>query len=164
MFRSGSKAKNLDKGSLTIVWGGIFIGIALAIVSEYYCYISIANSSIVQHLGLFVIVFGVAGRFYVIHSLGKFFTVDVAIQEHHTLKKDGFYKYLRHPSYTFSLLSFVGFGLSLNSWIALAILMIPVTAAMLYRIVVEERVLTEQFGTEYSDYIKTTYRLLPFIY
>jgi protein-S-isoprenylcysteine O-methyltransferase Ste14 len=35
---------------------------------------------------------------------------------------------------------------------------------MLYRIVVEERVLTEQFGTEYSDYIKTTYRLLPFIY
>jgi protein-S-isoprenylcysteine O-methyltransferase Ste14 len=164
MFRSGSKVKDLDKGSLTLVWCAIFFGISLAIASKYYCFIPIANSPIVQHIGLFVIVFGIAGRFYAINSLGKFFTVNIAIHEHHLLKKNGLYKYIRHPSYTFSLLSFTGFGLSLNSWIALTILMVPVTAAMLYRIVVEEKVLKEQFGTEYSDYIKNTYRLLPFIY
>lgn len=29
---------------------------------------------------------------------------------------------------------------------------------------IEEKLLTDQFGTEYSDYMNKTYRLIPWIY
>jgi protein-S-isoprenylcysteine O-methyltransferase Ste14 len=38
------------------------------------------------------------------------------------------------------------------------------TAALMYRIHVEERALTEAFGNEYVDYSRVTKRLLPGIY
>jgi isoprenylcysteine carboxyl methyltransferase (ICMT) family protein YpbQ len=37
-------------------------------------------------------------RLAIIATLGQFFTVEVTIKQNHKLKKDGFYKYLRHPS------------------------------------------------------------------
>jgi protein-S-isoprenylcysteine O-methyltransferase Ste14 len=41
---------------------------------------------------------------------------------------------------------------------------LAVIPAMLYRIRVEERALTERFGDEYTEYCKKTKRLIPFIY
>jgi protein-S-isoprenylcysteine O-methyltransferase Ste14 len=43
------------------------------------------------------------------------------------------------------------------------VLILP-TAALLYRIHVEEMALTEAFGEEYLEYSRTTKRLLPGIY
>ncbi|WP_091394853.1 methyltransferase family protein [Flavobacterium noncentrifugens] len=65
--------------------------------------------------------------------------------ENHKLKTDGFYKFLRHPSYFASLVSFVGFGISLNNWIALAIITTAIFTAFAYRIQVEEKVLGRIF-------------------
>jgi len=103
-------------------------------------------------------------RFISIWSLGKFFTVDVTIRDNHKIKQDGLYRIIRHPSYTGMLLSFIGLGISINNWISLLTISILVTIAMLYRIKIEERALKDQFGSEYSDYMKRTYRLIPWIY
>ena len=107
---------------------------------------------------------GIIFRLYAIKTLGRYFTVNVTIREGHKIIKQGLYKYLRHPSYTGSLLSFVGFGISLNNWVSFLIVMIPVTASFIRRMNIEERALTEQFGEEYITYKKQTWRLLPFIY
>jgi protein-S-isoprenylcysteine O-methyltransferase Ste14 len=96
--------------------------------------------------------------------LGRFFTVNVTIRDDHKLIQSGFYKYLRHPSYTGSLLSFLGFGLSLDNWLSLAIIFLPTLFAFIYRMKVEENVLSEQFGEQYQDYILKTKRIIPFIY
>jgi protein-S-isoprenylcysteine O-methyltransferase Ste14 len=103
-------------------------------------------------------------RFIAIYSLGRFFTVDLTIKDNHKIKKDGLYRLLRHPSYSGSLLSFLGYGLSLNDWISLIVIFIPVTIAFLYRIRIEEKLLTDQFGNDYIDYMKKTNCLIPFIY
>src|SRR5690606_35430450 len=107
---------------------------------------------------------GMILRFTAIASLGRFFTVDVAIREGHTIKQDGLYKYIRHPAYTGSLLSFLGFGISLNNWISLLVVMVPMTAAFLYRIRLEEDMLTTEFGEAYEAYKRRNYRLVPGAY
>lgn len=91
-------------------------------------------------------------RFFAVFTLGKFFTVDVALRPDHKIKKNGLYKIIRHPSYTGSLLSFFGFGLSLNNWISLFIIIFLVFPSFLYRIKVEENLLLKHFGEEFLNY------------
>jgi len=45
-----------------------------------------------------------------------------------------------------SLLSFIGFGISLNNWFSLITIASLVTIAFLYRIKIEEKTLIEQIG------------------
>jgi len=118
----------------------------------------------ITYLGLALIVIGVIIRLIIIKSLGSFFTANVTIKQNHKLKTDGFYRFLRHPSYTALLLSFIGFGISLNNWISLMIIVITILIVFINRIRIEEKVLIEYFGQEYLDYKKTTKALIPFIY
>lgn len=118
----------------------------------------------IQYIGLGIIISGMVFRFFAIRSLGRLFTVDVTIREDHKLKKNGLYRVIRHPSYFGSLLSFTGFGISLNNWISLIILICFISAAFLYRIKIEEKALTDHFGAEYLEYKKNTFCLIPWIY
>ncbi|SFI28607.1 methyltransferase family protein [Halpernia frigidisoli] len=164
-MRSGSRAENSkDKKSLSYLWivigFSIFFGIFIAKASHFPFY----SNEIFQIIGLAFLMLGVIFRLVVVYNLGKYFTVDVTIVKDHKLITDGFYKYIRHPSYSFSLLTFVGLALVLNNWIAAIVLLIPVFSMFLWRIKIEEKVLTEQFGSEYTDYMKRTKKLIPFIY
>lgn len=165
LFRSGNYGKkNLDRGSIRIIWITIGIANTLGILSVVFLKAPLSHQPMIQFLGLLLIVAGIIIRFIAVFSLRRFFTVDVTILDDHAVKMDGMYKLIRHPSYLGSLISFLGFGISLNNWISLIVILIPVTIAMLYRIRIEERLLTEHFGPEYSDYMIKTYRLIPWIY
>ena len=74
------------------------------------------------------------------------------------------YRFVRHPAYTGSLLSFLGLGLAFNNWLSLGLIFIPVLAAFLYRIKVEEKVLRGAFGRDYESYSAETARLIPWIF
>lgn len=156
--------KNQDKNSLGLIWITIIISMILAVEISIKFYLPISTFQFARNLGLVMIVTGIILRLLVINSLGKYFTADVTIRQGHQLKKDGFYKYLRHPSYSASLLSFIGFGISLNNWISLIIIVAAILFAFIRRINVEEKALTEHFGQEYIDYKKGTYRLVPLVY
>lgn len=164
-MRSGSAdAKGKDQKSLSRLWlvigFSIFFGIFVARATVFPFY----QNEGIQMLGLAFLILGVVFRLMVINNLGKYFTVDVTIREDHQLKTNGFYKYVRHPSYSFSLLTFVGLAIVLNNYISAIILVVPVFLMFLYRIKIEEQVLTERFGKQYTDYLKKTKRLIPFIY
>jgi protein-S-isoprenylcysteine O-methyltransferase Ste14 len=62
------------------------------------------------------------------------------------------------------LLVFLAVGLHARNWIGLAVAFLPTTAALLYRMDVEERALTEAFGEEYVAYSRDTKRLVPGLY
>ncbi|MCF6181646.1 isoprenylcysteine carboxylmethyltransferase family protein [Lutibacter sp.] len=164
LLRSKNKgSKNKDNGTLKILWVLILIAIFLAIFVSHFNF-PITKNTAIYYVGLLFICTGVIFRFAVIAYLGKFFTVDVTIKENHKLKTDGFYKYVRHPSYAASLLSFIGFGLSYNNWVSLLILVVIISTAFLIRIKTEEKVLINYFGKEYLNYKKSTKKLIPFIY
>jgi protein-S-isoprenylcysteine O-methyltransferase Ste14 len=62
------------------------------------------------------------------------------------------------------LVIFTAIGLYERNWISLAVVLIFPTAALLYRIHVEEMALAEAFGEQHLNYRKVTWRLLPGIY
>jgi protein-S-isoprenylcysteine O-methyltransferase Ste14 len=165
LYRSKNNDKpNLDMGSLRIIWITIGLANSLGILSAVFIDLPISDYFLIPFIGLFIIAGGIILRFISVLSLGKFFTVDVTILKDHKIKKDGMYRLIRHPSYTGSLISFLGFGLSLSNLISLFIIIIPVFFAMIHRIKIEEKLLVDQFGIEYIDYMKKTYRLIPWIY
>jgi protein-S-isoprenylcysteine O-methyltransferase Ste14 len=165
MLRSGSRdRKDLDKGSILIIWITIGIAITAGVLAEVYVKCPIGHSATIPVVGLGLIILGMIIRFAAIISLGRFFTVDVTIREGHRLKTDGLYRFVRHPSYAGSILSFIGFGLSLNNWISLPVISLPVTLAIIYRIHIEEKLLLQEFGEEFREYRKKTWRLVPLIF
>jgi len=165
MLKSGKEdQKNKDKSTLNILWLAIPFSIVSSIFMSYKIHFPIAESSWILYLGELFILTGIVFRYIIIRSLGKYFTVDVTIRQDHKIKKEGFYKYLRHPSYAFSLLTSLGLGLYLNNWLSLIFAFIPPFLAFAYRIKIEEQALVEQFGDEYLEYRKGTKKLIPFIY
>lgn len=164
MLKSGQNTKKKDKSTLNILWIVIVPSIFFAVFVSNRFQFPISKEKWIFFLGEGCIIIGILFRWIIIRSLGKYFTVDVSIREDHQIKKEGFYKYMRHPSYAFALLTFVGLGLFLNNWISLAIAFIPPFLAFNYRIKVEEQALVEQFGDEYIQYRKETKKLIPFIY
>ncbi|UMQ40630.1 isoprenylcysteine carboxylmethyltransferase family protein [Chryseobacterium sp. Y16C] len=164
VFTSTQNAKKKDKSTLNVLWIVIIPSISLAIFISDVSRFPISKGEWIYFLGESCIAIGILFRWIIIRSLGKYFTVDVSIREDHQIKKEGFYKYMRHPSYTFALLTFVGLGLFLNNWVSFAVAFIPPFLAFNYRIKVEEQALIEQFGDEYIQYKKQTRRLIPFIY
>jgi len=165
LFRSKTtNSKDLDKNSLRLIWLTIAISITLGVFSSFHLRFLMVESSWLKYSGLLIIICGMIIRFIAIKTLGKLFTVDLSINENHELIVNGIYKYIRHPAYTGSLLSFLGLGLSLNNWISLIIIFVPVLISFLYRIHVEESLLLEQVGLNYNDYKKSSKRLIPMVY
>lgn len=165
ILKSGNEdQKGKDQSTLNILWIAIPLSIALSVTISYVTAFPISDEVWIYYSGTIVIWTGIILRFLIIRSLGKYFTVDVTIRENHKIKKEGFYKYIRHPSYAFSLLTSLGLGLYLNNWLSLLLAFMIPFVAFSYRIMVEERALIGQFGKEYLDYRKKTKKLIPFIY
>lgn len=165
ILKSGEKdKKDKDRSTLNILWMAIPGSILSAVAASYLTRIPISDEVWIHYTGAACLWIGITVRFAIIRSLGKYFTVDITIREDHKIKTEGFYKYLRHPSYAFSLLTSLGLGLYLNNWLSLVLAFAIPFAAFSYRIAVEERTLIEQFGEAYLEYRRKTKKLIPFIY
>jgi protein-S-isoprenylcysteine O-methyltransferase Ste14 len=164
--RSGTKAADsLDRSSLRVLWIAIMASVTAGILAaDLGRGVFGGRGTPWPAFGLALIVAGLVVRWWAILSLKQAFTVDVAIAADQRLVDHGLYRLIRHPSYTGSLLSFAGFGLVLGNWVSLAAVVIPTTAAFLYRIGVEERALRAGFGEPYARYMQRTRRLIPFLY
>ncbi len=103
-MRAGNRDRTDDRGSLRLI----------AIVFSISWWISIAvfwgvpqasiDSRAVFGAGLIIMAAGQLLRWWSVATLGRLFTVNVAIREGHRLVDSGPYHYLRHPSYTAILL------------------------------------------------------------
>ena len=165
LMRSGTNdKKKQDKGSIVFIWVMIALAISMGIMFSINNRFYISNQQLIPYIGIITIVVGMVFRFISIWTLGRLFTVDVTIRDNHTIKKNGIYSIVRHPSYLGSLVSFIGFGISLNSWLSLMAIAVLMTIAFIYRIKIEEKVLINQFGADYLEYKKKTYGLIPWIY
>ena len=103
-------------------------------------------------------------RFWAQQALGRYFTGEVAVQRDHQLAQSGPYRWVRHPAYTGGLLSAVGFGLMLSTWLGALISGAMLVWAYIARVPREEALLLEQFGEAYRSYMARTKRFLPFVF
>ena len=107
---------------------------------------------------------GVLLRVWSVRVLDRFFTIHVAIQDDHELIRHGPYRWVRHPSYTGALCTFLCFPLALGTLAGLAAMLVLVVPGFLYRIRVEERALQQAFPQQYPAYAQSTRRLIPFLW
>jgi len=154
-----SIAAQKDKGSFWAViaasWASIFV---IFIIRSF----DIGTfSGIVQYIGLGLFAAGIALREWSVFILGKHFTVRVQVREKAKLITQGPYNYIRHPSYTGSLLILTGASLAVGTWPGAIFALTANLIAYRYRIQVEEKALQEAFGSDYEEYRRRTWKLFP---
>jgi len=163
--RSPGENKKHDNSSLKVLWITLVFSISLGIfISRFNMGRIEIQSPLIHYFGLLLIISGLIMRWIAILQLKEFFTVTVSIHKNHKVVDTGIYKYIRHPAYFGSLLSFLGLGFALQNWLTIIVIFLPIFAALSYRIYIEEKVLSEQFGEEYSNYASRTQKLIPWIF
>jgi protein-S-isoprenylcysteine O-methyltransferase Ste14 len=160
-----SRATGKDRFTLPLLWtvigASIFAGFFLRAAFPQG---RLPHPQTFYLIGLTLFVLGLIVRWIAIIHLGRFFTVNVVITEDHQLVTTGPYRYVRHPSYTGTLLVFLGFGLCMLNIFSFAAVCLPISAAFLWRMHVEEEALKEAFGDRYRAYAARTRRLIPAVY
>ena len=98
--------------------------------------------------------------YWVHHSLGRFFSARLVIQEDHQIIQEGPYKWIRHPMYTVGFSYLIGAGLLSDSMIVLCLPTLSFAFLVGLRISEEEDML-EQSNPKYREYKQSTGRFLP---
>ena len=154
-----------DRGSLRVLWLVIIASVTAAIwYGLTHEPTMFGGASWVKTLALVVLAVALVIRWTAIVTLGKSFSANVAIHATQKVYKRGIFAVVRHPSYTGLMLVFVAIGIHTRNWVAFAFAVVPTVAAIAYRIHVEESALREAFGEEYTEYSRTTKRLVPGVY
>ena len=160
--RTGTKQ---DRSKLRAVWLVIVVSLMAGIfVAKQWPAAALPYHRTFVFAGVVLFVAGLFLRWWAIITLGRFFTLDVTIEKDHELVERGPFRMVRHPSYTGVLLAFVGLALSLGNWAALLVVLLPIGVAFIHRMNVEEDALSGALGPQYTDYMRRTKRLVPFVY
>jgi protein-S-isoprenylcysteine O-methyltransferase len=162
--RSRDDSVDADDATLRTLWITILLAVTAGILaSSRMSWASLGGTGMFW-VGCALFGLGLTLRWYSIIYLGRFFTVNVAIHSGHEIIDTGPYARIRHPSYTGALLAFLGLALTLTNWISLLLIVVPVCWAFSRRIATEETALGSALGSPYTNYMRRTKRLVPFIY
>ena len=157
---------SIEWGSLVVVIAGVGIGIGGGVlIAAHLTWAAIPFGRVVLFVvGIVLMVLGIALRAWSVIVLGRNFTVYVQVRDEQPVVDTGPYRLLRHPSYTGLLLVCLGIGLALGNWLALVVIVVVPTVAILVRIRVEERALLAGIGEPYRRFSATRKRLIPWVW
>jgi protein-S-isoprenylcysteine O-methyltransferase Ste14 len=113
---------------------------------------------------LVLIAAGTIVRVSSVLTLGRFFNREVEVRADHRVVSTGLYAWVRHPSYTGTLLVFLGFSLGQSNLLSLVAGIALPTAGYIWRMKSEEAVLLGALGEDYRNYATTRKRLVPGLY
>ena len=166
LLRSAKDAKRADRGSKIVVIATITFGIVAAFWATFRLprFGMGPEWKVLFVVGIAVWLAGILFRFYSMRVLGRFFTYDVAISKGQHVVEIGPYRVVRHPSYLGGLIAALGLGMTMTNWAAL---LLPLGCSLIgygYRIPLEERALAQGLGEPYREYMKRTWRLVPYVF
>jgi len=114
-------------------------------------------------VGLGVMALATLLHVYARLHLGRNWSTRVKIQAGHELVRSGPYRWIRHPIYTAILA--LALGTALVSGRVLSLLGVTAFAvAYLRKLRLEERMLGEEFGTEWHEYRRRSWALVPGVF
>ena len=94
-------------------------------------------------------------------DLGTNWSSTLKVREKHQLVTQGVYCRIRHPMYLAFLLQAFGQALVVPNWVAGPSYVVAVVVVVALRVGPEERMMLEEFGTDYEAYMARTRRLVP---
>ena len=103
--------------------------------------------------------------FWQVHkTLGRNWSPVTEIREDHKLVTAGPYRYVRHPMYTYIWIWLICQWLILSNWVVGVVGFVTWSILFFVRLPDEERMMVEEFGQEYIDYMKRTRKVVPWVY
>ncbi|URZ01029.1 methyltransferase family protein [Clostridium felsineum] len=160
--RNGNKKS--DKGSIWLIILGYSLSLYVGFYFTDFNIIRLTIPHVFYYIGILLIIAGTIIRSYSVWTLKKAFTLSVQTTSNQHLIQKGFYRYVRNPAYTGSILSLVGIACSFRNFFAPIVVLIICIFCYGIRIKIEEKALKEHFKQEFDDYKKRTYCLFPFIW
>lgn len=140
--------------SFISLFGTMYINTNLSTIGFY-------PNFLLSYAGSAIAFLGIVMRRVAINTLSQHFDSLIQVKENQQLIQHGLYKYLRHPSYTGTIITFFGFGLASMNVFNLILLPLLFILVYHYRTNLEEEVLEKGFGEEYHAYKERTWRLFP---
>ena len=122
---------------------------------------NIALDSLVQLGGAAISILGVALSIWSIVTLGQHYDLVLEVHAGHRLVRSGPFAWVRHPVYTGLALHFLGACLATGNVLLLIGTLLVTFPAFYARARAEERLLREQFGSEYDRYMEEVPMLVP---
>jgi len=147
---------------LYVLVGMTFIVILASI--DYYYNFSLFNYNLGYYIGFILFIIGIILQGIAEATLGKYYLPSIGTVEGQKIVKDGIYKYIRHPGYLGEIIIF--FGLGFVTYSLLGILGAFIVSLMVYfgEVIPEEKYMLQKFGKEYEEYMKETFRFIPYIF
>jgi len=96
-----------------------------------------------------------------VRTLGKQWSLQARVLDHHELIRRGPYRIVRHPIYTGMFGMLIVSSLAHGHWLGLVIASIVYCLGTVMRIRSEEKLLREQFGSQYDDYAREVPAFIP---
>jgi protein-S-isoprenylcysteine O-methyltransferase Ste14 len=97
-----------------------------------------------------------------VRTLGRQWSLQARVLEHHELVQRGPYRIVRHPIYTGMFGLLVAGSLAHGHWLGLLLASLVYYFGTIMRIRAEERLLREQFGGAYEEYARSVPAFIPF--
>jgi protein-S-isoprenylcysteine O-methyltransferase Ste14 len=107
---------------------------------------------------------GAAGlllRLCAVLTLRERYSRTLLVHEQHAIERGGPYRWVRHPGYLGSLLTFNGIALASGNWITFVVSFAVTLAAYTYRIAAEDHMLIAELGEPYAEYRRQVRALIP---
>jgi protein-S-isoprenylcysteine O-methyltransferase Ste14 len=123
----------------------------------------IPRAGITAWIRLILFAIGIIMQSIAMWQLRSYYTVRLGVQPGQHLVMTGLYRRIRHPGYLSYLISMLGIGLAMSS-LGMLVFLIPIFFFIRARIRSEEKMLLEEFGEEYAEYMRRTQKLIPFVY
>ena len=168
LMRRGGEAKSLestpeDRASTRLIGISYAGAVALIVVT------SVTNAGaftniVVGLVGVALMLLGLGLRFWSMGVLGRYYSRTLRVVDGQRVVREGPYRLVRHPGYLSSLCIWVGSALGFQNLILICTFSVGFAAVYVYRIRVEEKMLSNEFGIEYADYVAKSWKLIPFIY
>jgi protein-S-isoprenylcysteine O-methyltransferase Ste14 len=151
-----------DRGSFALIYAAVFLSI---LVAYYFAYAGVGIlPEWVFGLGITLMALGIGVREWAVVTLRGYFSFIVRVRDDHRVVDWGPYRFVRHPAYAGSMTTLLGLGLALRTWVGVLALAALFSGAFGYRIRVEEKAMVKELGEPYTDYIKRTKRIIPYLY
>jgi len=161
----GDKTANKCKSVLDIILIGVSgVGLAAPLFYLFTSWLDFADYDLPGWLGWIGTAVFAAALLLLWRShadLGRNWSAILKIRQEHTLVTNGVYRHIRHPMYAAHLLWAIAQGLLLGNWLAGWIFLVAFVPMYLVRAPEEEKMMLEQFGQEYRQYISRTGGIIP---
>jgi protein-S-isoprenylcysteine O-methyltransferase Ste14 len=146
------------------------LGIMFAIIAAFllphlpiFRFVNFAPvNPVLSSFGVILCAAGMAFLVWARHHLGRNWSQAVTAKVGHELVTSGPYRYVRHPMYAGGFLACIGSAIVCGG--AFIFLLVTLGAIFLQRVGAEDKLMEQQFPSEYPDYKKRTKALIPFVW